>query len=80
VPLLVNEFASDFCQSVLTLGTGSQTRVVPIGFAMSTRVVTSKVRQSPGLGEKLRVAGVGETWADAEYQGANESAPMDAAP
>jgi hypothetical protein len=57
VPLLVKKLASDFCQSVLTLGTGNQTRVAPTDLAMSTRVVTSKVRQSPGLGEKLRTAG-----------------------
>jgi hypothetical protein len=57
VPLLVKKLASDFCQSLFTLGTGNQTRVAPTDLAMSTRVVTSKVRQSPGLGEKLRTAG-----------------------
>jgi hypothetical protein len=56
MPLLMKELDSDFCQPVLTLGTGNHARVVPAVEAMSTRVVTSKVRQSPGWGEKLRTA------------------------
>jgi hypothetical protein len=54
MPLLLNALASDFCHSLLTLGTGNQTRVTPFAFAMSTRVVTSKVRQSPGVGLNVR--------------------------
>lgn len=52
--LLVKELASDFCHAELTLGTGSQTRVMPLTLGMSTRVVTSKVRHSPGMGLKVR--------------------------
>jgi len=52
--LLVYDDSSDCCQPVLTLGTGSQTRVAPWGAAISTRVVTSKVRQVPGWGANWR--------------------------
>jgi hypothetical protein len=54
LPLLLKELASDFCHDVFTLGTGNQTRVVPLAFGMSTRVVTSKVRHSPGWGANVR--------------------------
>ena len=83
MPLLVNELASDFCQAVLTLGTGNQTRVMPLALGMSTRVVTSKVRQSPGWGANVRFVGAVVCWAfcaDAVVQGAKERAPKDAAP
>jgi hypothetical protein len=56
MPLLVNELASDFCHDVLTLGTGNQTRVMPLALAISTRVVISKLRHWPGCGEKVRAA------------------------
>ncbi|HAJ12654.1 MAG TPA: hypothetical protein DCM06_08845 [Comamonadaceae bacterium] len=48
---------SDRCQSLSIEGTGSQTWVGPSGKAMSTRVVTSKLRQLPGSGAKRRRSG-----------------------
>ena len=55
--LLVYELASDFCHDEFTLGTGNQTRVTPLALAMSTRVVTSKLRHGPGCGENVRAGG-----------------------
>jgi hypothetical protein len=54
--LLEKPLSNDFCQSELTDGNGTQTRVVPWGLTISTRVVTSKVRQTPGTGENWGVA------------------------
>ena len=54
VPLLEKLLSSDFCQSELTEGIGNHTLVKPWGLMMSTRVVTSNVRQLPAMGANLR--------------------------
>ena len=54
VPLLAKLLSSDRCQSELMLGTGSHTRAGPLAWAISTRVVTSKVRHWPAWGAKRR--------------------------
>src|SRR6478609_5126405 len=55
VPLVVKLLSSERCHSPLsTEGIGSQARVAPCARLGSTRVVSSKVRQSPGCGAKRR--------------------------
>ncbi len=64
LPLVEKLFSRDCCQSEFTEGIGSHTRLAPWGWAMSTRVVTSNVRQVPGAGVNWRWAGVAAGAAD----------------
>ena len=52
-PLLEKLLFNDVCHAELTHGTGNHTRVLELGGAISTRVVTSKVLQLPGVGVKV---------------------------
>ena len=80
-PLLENELTPDCCHSVLTLGTGNHTRVTPWVLWISTRVVTSKVRQPFGCGLNWRAVFAAAGPADwAMAQGDKDRAHQEVAP